>query len=60
MTPQPVLDPPVPVAFPDILALSLDEITVLMPLGLDEALQRVLPDRPVEDVELNSAFASSI
>ena len=60
MTPQPVLDPPVPVAFPDILALSLDEIVALEPLGLDEALQRVLPGRPVETVIVKSAFASSI
>ena len=47
-------------ALPDVLTLGLEEMAALMPLGLDEAVQRVLPEAPPETVDLNSAFASSI
>ena len=56
----PVQDPPVSLAFPDILALSLDEIAALAPLTLEKVVGRVLPERPVKTISLGTAFASSI
>jgi len=46
-------------ALPDLLAVSLEELAALAPLGLDQAVQRVLPESPVAP-EPGTAFASSI